>query len=118
MYSVEIVERLMALQKKSAADLSDFLYGDRKHCMRHLLKEGANPTAEYVEKVADFLGVSIDEIYGRYNPRSESDQNIELMKKLIKSQEIQLEMRAEENNLLKEKIKLLELQMKASGVQK
>lgn len=111
MYSTEIVERLMALQKKSAADLSDFLYGDRKHCVRHLLKAGANPTAEYVEKVADFLGVSIDEIYGRYNPRSESDQNIDLMNKLIKSQEIQLQLREQENGFLKEKIKLLEAQL-------
>jgi len=117
MYSVEIVERLMALQKKNAADLSDFLYGDRKHCVRHLLKAGANPTAEYVEKVADFLGVSIDEIYGRYNPRSESDQNVELMQKLIKSQEIQLEMRAEENNLLKDKIRILEAQLKVPSAQ-
>ena len=110
MYSAVIVDRLMREQKKSGSDLAEYIYGNRSHTVRHLIKEGANPTAELVEKVADFLGVSIDEIYGRYNPRTKSDA--ELMDKYVRSLETQLKLWEEENGLLKDKIRLLEFELK------
>ena len=51
MYNVEIVDRLMREQKKSASDMAEFIYGNRRRSVVHLVKEGANPTAELIEKV-------------------------------------------------------------------
>lgn len=99
----------MREQKKSASDMAEFIYGNRRRSVVHLLKEGANPTAELIEKVADFLGVSIDEIFGRYNPRTAEDKDVELMEKLIRSYEAQLNMSKEQIELLKLKIKLLQM---------
>lgn len=109
MYSPTTVERLMREQKKNASDMAEFIYGNRRRSVVHLLKEGANPTAELIEKVADFLGVSIDEIFGRYNPRTAEDRDVELMEKLIRSYEAQLNMSKEQIELLKLKIKLLQM---------
>ena len=89
--------------------MAEFIYGNRRRSVVHLLKEGANPTAELIEKVADFLGVSIDEIFGRYNPRTAEDKDVELMEKLIRSYEAQLNMSKEQIELLKLKIKLLQM---------
>lgn len=111
MYNVDVVNRLMTEKKKNGSDLAEYCFGDRRHTVRHLIREGANPTAELIEKVADFLEVSTDELFGRYNPRSAEDDCIELMKKLIRSQENQLQMRADENGLLKDKIRLLEFEL-------
>lgn len=109
MYSTVIVERLMREQKKNASDMAEFIYGNRRRSVVHLLKEGANPTAELIEKVADFLSVSVDEIFGRYNPRTSDDRDVELMEKLIRSYEAQLNMSKEQIELLKLKIQLLEV---------
>ena len=112
MYNVEIVDRLMREQKKSASDMAEFIYGNRRRSVVHLVKEGANPTAELIEKVADFLDVSIDELFGRYNPRNANDRDVELMEKLIRAQEAQINMSNEANELLKSKIRLLEFELK------
>lgn len=111
MYNVEIVDRLMREQKKSASDMAEFIYGNRRRSVVHLVKEGANPTAELIEKVADFLDVSIDELFGRYNPRNANDRDVELMEKLIRAQEAQINMSNEANELLKSKIRLLEFEL-------
>lgn len=111
MYSTVIVERLMRERQKNGSDLAEYCFGDRRHTVRHLVKEGANPTAELIEKVADFLDVSTDELFGRFNPRNSDDRQVELMEKLIRSQEDQLKLREEENGLLKDKIRLLQFEL-------
>lgn len=110
MYSTVIVERLMREQKKNGSDLAEFVFGDRRHTVRHLIREGANPTSEILEKVANFLNVSIDELFGRIDPHTDDQRSIELMEKLIRSQENQLKLRESENELLKDKIRLLEFE--------
>lgn len=110
MYSTVIVDRLMREQKKNGSDLAEFIFGDRRHTVRHLIREGANPTSEILEKVADFLNVSIDELFGRIDPHAGDARSMELMEKLIRSQENQIKLHEDENQLLKDKIRLLEFE--------
>ena len=112
MYSTVIVDRLMREQKKNGSDLAEYIFGDRRHTVRHLIREGANPTSEMLEKVAEFLNVSIDELFGRTNPHAGDAKNFELMEKLIRTQENQIKLHIEENQLLKDKIRLLEFENK------
>lgn len=111
MYNALTVERLMREQRKNGSDMAEYIFGDRRHTVRHLVKEGANPTAELVEKVADFLGVSIDVVYGRNDRTPESERNVELMEKLIRSQEIRLNEQKEKEGLLEDKIRLLQYEL-------
>jgi len=116
MYSPSIVDQLLREQKKSGSDLAEYVFGDRRHTVRHLIKEGANPTSELVEKVADFLGVSIDVLYGRYNPHKDNEHTIEMMEKLIRSQEAQIRQAEEANGLLRDKIRLLQFELDHGSV--
>ena len=50
MYNVDAVERIMREQNKNFSDLAEYIYGDRRHTVRHLVRPGANPTSEMVEK--------------------------------------------------------------------
>lgn len=110
MYSTVIVNRLLREQRKNGSDLAEYIYGDRRHTVRHLMREGANPTSEILEKIAEFLNVSIDELFGRVDPHAGDTRNIELMEKLISSQENQIKLHEDENKLLKDKIRLLEFE--------
>ena len=105
MYSTVIVDRLMREQKKNGSDLAEYIFGDRRHTVRHLIRE-------MLEKVAEFLNVSIDELFGRTNPHAGDAKNFELMEKLIRTQENQIKLHIEENQLLKDKIRLLEFENK------
>lgn len=116
MYSPSIVDQLLREQKKTGSDLAEYVFGNRRHTVRHLVKEGANPTAELVEKVADYLGVSVDVLFGRYSPHKEDEHSRELMEKLIRSQEAQIKQQEEANNLLRDKIRLLQFELSQSSV--
>lgn len=96
--------------------MAEYVFDDRRHTVRHLIKEGTNPTAELVEKVADFLGVSIDVLYGRYNPHKDNEHTIEMMEKLIRSQEAQIRQAEEANGLLRDKIRLLQFELEHGSV--
>lgn len=116
MYSVEAVERIMREQKKNFSDLAEFIYGDRRHTVRHLVKEGANPTSELVEKVADFLGVPIDMVHGRFNPIKDSERELTLSKQLIQSQEKTIKAKDELIAALEDKLRLSDYILKQQNI--
>lgn len=109
MYQPEIVERLLREQQKNGSDLAEYCFNDRRHTVRHLVKEGANPTAELVEKVADYLNVPIDVIFGRKEQVSDLERVHEATKKLVESLEGQLQTKDNEIALLRNKIKTMQV---------
>lgn len=93
MYNVDAVERIMREQNKNFSDLAEYIYGDRRHTVRHLVRPGANPTSEMVEKVADFLGVPIDMVHGRFSSIKDSEKELNITKQLVRAQKESMQLR-------------------------
>ena len=60
MFNGQIVKNLLKETKRPTADLSELLYGNRKRSVSHLFDENANPTANTLDQIAKFFGVSVD----------------------------------------------------------
>ena len=65
MYNPEMIDILLGQQGKRAKDLAKYLTGNERQPLTSLTRDGANPTAETLEKVADFFLVSIDTLFIR-----------------------------------------------------
>ena len=63
MFSGQIVKNLLKETGRPTADLSELLYGNRKRSVSHLLEEGSNPTANTLEQIAKFFGVTVDYLF-------------------------------------------------------
>ena len=55
-------------------DLAKYLSGNERQPLTSITKEGANPTAETLEKIADFFLVSIDTLFIRNEKLPEVEQ--------------------------------------------
>lgn len=104
MYHADIVERLMREQQKTQSDLAEYLYGDRRRSAGHLLREGANPTAEFVERIAMFLGVSVDVLFGRRYLDYRDDRKLALLHRLVILEEEQIRLHAETIAMLRKQM--------------
>lgn len=116
MYSVEAVERMMREQKKNLSDLAEYIYGDRRHTVRHLVRDGANPTSELVEKVADFLGVPIDMVHGRFSSIKDSERELAITQQIVKTQEESIKAKDELIAALESKLRLAEYILKQQNI--
>lgn len=116
MYSVDAVERIMREQNKNFSDLAEYIYGDRRHTVRHLVRPGANPTSEMVEKVADFLGVPIDMVHGRFNSLKDAEKELNITKKLVQAQEESIKAKDELIAALESKLRLAEYILKQQNI--
>lgn len=65
MYRSDIIKILLTQQNRSLAELAKFVTGNSRSPLTNLFKEGANPTASTLEKVADFLLVAVDTFFVR-----------------------------------------------------
>ena len=65
MYNPEMITILLGQQGKRVKDLAKYLSGNERQPLTSITKEGANPTAETLEKIADFFLVSIDTLFIR-----------------------------------------------------
>ena len=106
----------MREQKKNFSDLAEYIYGDRRHTVRHLVRDGANPTSELVEKVADFLGVPIDMVHGRFNPIKDSERELAITQQLVQSQEKTIKAKDELITALEDKLRLAEYILKQQNI--
>ena len=116
MYNVDAVERIMREQNKNFSDLAEYIYGDRRHTVRHLVRDGANPTSELVEKVADFLGVPIDMVHGRFNSLKDAEKELNITKKLVQAQEESIKAKDELIAALESKLRLAEYILKQQNI--
>lgn len=116
MYSVEAVERMMREQKKNFSDMAEYIYGDRRHTVRHLVRDGANPTSELVEKVADFLGVPIDMVHGRFSSIKDSERELAITQQIVKTQEESIKAKDELIAALESKLRLAEYILKQQNI--
>lgn len=67
MYNGEIIKDLLRQQGKRAKDLLAALEVNSNGSLSQLIKK-ANPTADRLEKIADFLNVPIDALFIREQP--------------------------------------------------
>lgn len=65
MYNPEIIDILLRQKGRKAKDLAKALSGNERQPLTSITKKGANPTAETLEKVADFFLVSLDTLFIR-----------------------------------------------------
>ncbi len=65
---------LLGQQGKRVKDLAKYLSGNERQPLTSITKEGANPTAETLEKIADFFLVSIDTLFIRNEKLPEVEQ--------------------------------------------
>lgn len=65
MYNPQVVDILLRQQGKKSKDLAKALTGNERYPLSNLTKEGANPTAETLEKMANFFLVAIDTFFVR-----------------------------------------------------
>lgn len=66
MYNGIIINELLITQKKKAKDLLSHLGANTNGSLTQIVK--GNPSAERLEKIADFFGVSIDTLFIRESP--------------------------------------------------
>ena len=74
MYNPEMITILLGQQGKRVKDLAKYLCGNERQPLTSITKEGANPTAETLEKIADFFLVSIDTLFIRNEKLPEVEQ--------------------------------------------
>ena len=74
MYNPEMITILLGQQGKRVKDLAKYLSGNERQPLTSITKEGANPTAETLEKIADFFLVSIDTLFLRNEKLPEVEQ--------------------------------------------
>ncbi len=74
MYNPEMITILLGQQGKRVKDLAKYLSGNERQPQTSITKEGANPTAETLEKIADFFLVSIDTLFIRNEKLPEVEQ--------------------------------------------
>lgn len=74
MYNPEMITILLGQQGKRVKDLAKYLSGNERQPLTSITKEGANPTAETLEKIADFFLVSIDTLFIRNEKLPEVEQ--------------------------------------------
>lgn len=65
MYNPEMIDILLRQQGRKAKDLAKYLSGNERQPLTSITKQGANPTAETLEKIADFFLVSVDTLFMR-----------------------------------------------------
>lgn len=65
MYNPEMITILLGQQGKRVKDLAKYLSGNERQPLSNITREGANPTAETLEKIADFFLVSVDTLFLR-----------------------------------------------------
>ncbi len=65
MYNPEMIDILLRQQGRKAKDLAKHLSGNERQPLTSITKQGANPTAETLEKIADFFLVSVDTLFMR-----------------------------------------------------
>lgn len=63
MYNGNIIKGLLTSQRKRAKDLLEYLQINTNGSLTQIVN--GNPTAERLEKIADFFGVSIDTFFER-----------------------------------------------------
>jgi len=106
MYSATTAKRLLEEKGKSMSDLAEYVFGDRRHSVKHLFEEGANPTAKVLVGMAEFFHVSMDVLCDRQVEVDLSGEG-DLLRKLVISQEDTIRLLKAENETLKEQVKLL-----------
>ena len=74
MYNPEMITILLGQQGKRVKDLAKYLTGNERQPLSSITKAGANPTAETLEKIADFFLVSIDTLFIRNEKLPEVEQ--------------------------------------------
>ena len=74
MYNPEMITILLGQQGKRVKDLAKYLTGNERQPLSSITKAGANPTAETLEKIADFFLVSIDTLFLRNEKLPEVEQ--------------------------------------------
>ena len=74
MYNPEMITILLGQQGKRVKDLAKYLSGNERQPLTRITKEGANPTADTLEKIADFFLVSIDTLFIRNEKLPEVEQ--------------------------------------------
>ena len=60
-----MVTILLGQQGKKSKDLAKYLSGNERYPLSNVTREGANPKAETLEKLADFFLVSVDSFFIR-----------------------------------------------------
>lgn len=94
MFSGKKVRELLEGSNHSASDLAEYLYGDRTRTLVSILSDTANPTAKILEKVANFLHVSVEEFFIREDGFELQKSNEELTREVweaqIKAKDIEL----------------------------
>lgn len=111
MFSPTTVKRLLLEEDKRMSDMAEYIFGDRRHSVKHFFDEGANPTARVIEGMAEFFHVPIDVLFNRkVASTAGSGSDNELLRKLVISQEDTIQLLKAENEALKEQIKLLKAQ--------
>ena len=65
MYSPITAKRLLDKEGKRMSDLAEYIFHDRRHSVKHLFVEGANPTAQTLLGMAEFFHVPMDILFDR-----------------------------------------------------
>ena len=74
MYNPEMISLLLGQQGKRAKDLAKYLYGNERQSLSTLTKKESNPTAEKLERLADFFMLSVDTFFIRNQQLPEVEQ--------------------------------------------
>lgn len=94
MFSGKKVKELLEGSNHSASDLAEYLYGDRTRTLVSIFSDAANPTAKILEKVANFLHVSVEEFFIREDGFESQKSNEELTKEVwaaqIKAKDVEI----------------------------
>lgn len=108
MYNGKIIKKLLKERGLLIKDLLDYLYPDpqkRNGSIKQL--ESGNPTVKTLEKIADFLHVSMDVFFERpiYTPtNNEAEIKIEGLKRLLEEKDKRIEELKQFNQLLTNRI--------------
>lgn len=86
MYSGKKLKDLLDASPYSGSDLAEFLYNDRGRSLASITSDAANPTAKVLDKVANFLHVSVEEFFEREDGFEFSKSNEQLTQQLWKTQ--------------------------------
>ena len=108
MYSPITAKRLLDKEGKRMSDLAEYIFNDRRHSVKHLFVEGANPTAQTLLGMAEFFHVPMDILFDRQIAGSVAGgADNDLLKKLVISQEDTIQLLKNENAMLKEQVSVL-----------
>ena len=108
MYSPITAKRLLDKEGKRMSDLAEYIFHDRRHSVKHLFVEGANPTAQTLLGMAEFFHVPMDILFDRQIAGSVvGGADNDLLKKLVISQEDTIQLLKNENAMLKEQVSVL-----------